>query len=103
MASRSSRNAAAPEFRHRVVRATRDSRLARFLRSMQRSARDPGNLLTSGWFALAIELAAARTKVLSPGAILDRLQHPLQLLTGCARQPERQRRSARLLIGATVC
>jgi tetratricopeptide (TPR) repeat protein len=40
---------------------------------------------------LAIELAAARTKVLSPGAILDRLQHPLQLLTGGALdQPERQ-------------
>jgi predicted ATPase/DNA-binding winged helix-turn-helix (wHTH) protein len=40
---------------------------------------------------LAIELAAARTKVLSPGAILDRLQYPLQLLTGGALdQPERQ-------------
>jgi predicted ATPase/DNA-binding winged helix-turn-helix (wHTH) protein len=40
---------------------------------------------------LAIELAAARTKVLSPGAILDRLQNPLQLLTGGALdQPERQ-------------
>ena len=40
---------------------------------------------------LAIELAAARTKVLSPGAILDRLQSPLQLLTGGAFDlPERQ-------------
>jgi predicted ATPase/DNA-binding winged helix-turn-helix (wHTH) protein len=40
---------------------------------------------------LAIELAAARTKVLSPGAILDRLQRPLQLLTGGALDlPERQ-------------
>jgi predicted ATPase/DNA-binding winged helix-turn-helix (wHTH) protein len=40
---------------------------------------------------LAIELAAARTKVLSPGAILDRLQSPLQLLTGGALDlPERQ-------------
>jgi predicted ATPase/DNA-binding winged helix-turn-helix (wHTH) protein len=40
---------------------------------------------------LAIELAAARTKVLSPGAILDRLRSPLQLLTGGALdQPERQ-------------
>src|SRR6202008_4257302 len=40
---------------------------------------------------LAIELAAARTKVLSPSAILDRLQSPLQLLTGGAiDQPERQ-------------
>ena len=40
---------------------------------------------------LAIELAAARTKVLSPAAILDRLQSPLQLLTGGALDlPERQ-------------
>jgi predicted ATPase/DNA-binding winged helix-turn-helix (wHTH) protein len=40
---------------------------------------------------LAIELAAARTKVLSPRAILDRLQSPLQLLTGGALDlPERQ-------------
>jgi predicted ATPase/DNA-binding winged helix-turn-helix (wHTH) protein len=40
---------------------------------------------------LAIELAAARTRVLSPRAILDRLQSPLQLLTGGALdQPERQ-------------
>lgn len=40
---------------------------------------------------LAIELAAARTKVLSPKAILDRLQCSLQLLTGGALDlPERQ-------------
>jgi predicted ATPase/DNA-binding winged helix-turn-helix (wHTH) protein len=40
---------------------------------------------------LAIELAAARTKVLSPRAILDRLQRPLQLLTGGPLDlPERQ-------------
>ena len=40
---------------------------------------------------LAIELAAARIKVLSPGAILERLQSPLQLLTGGALDlPERQ-------------
>jgi len=40
---------------------------------------------------LAIELAAARTKVLSPGAILDRLQSRLKLLTGGALDlPERQ-------------
>ena len=40
---------------------------------------------------LAIELAAARTKVLSPDAILDRLQNRLQLLTGGALDlPERQ-------------
>jgi len=40
---------------------------------------------------LAIELAAARTKLLSPAAILDRLQSRLQLLTGGALDlPERQ-------------
>jgi predicted ATPase/DNA-binding winged helix-turn-helix (wHTH) protein len=40
---------------------------------------------------LSIELAAARTKVLSPDAILDRLQSRLQLLTGGALDlPERQ-------------
>jgi len=41
---------------------------------------------------LAIELAAARTKVLSPSAILDRLQCRLELLTGGASDlPERQK------------
>jgi predicted ATPase/DNA-binding winged helix-turn-helix (wHTH) protein len=40
---------------------------------------------------LAIELAAARTKVLPPSAMLDRLQSRLQLLTGGALDlPERQ-------------
>jgi len=40
---------------------------------------------------LAIELAAARTRVLSPIAILDRLENRLQLLTGGALDlPERQ-------------
>jgi predicted ATPase/DNA-binding winged helix-turn-helix (wHTH) protein len=40
---------------------------------------------------LAIELAAARIKVLSPSAILDRLESRLQLLTGGALDlPERQ-------------
>jgi tetratricopeptide (TPR) repeat protein len=40
---------------------------------------------------LAIELAAARTKLLSPSAILERLQSRLQLLTGGALDlPERQ-------------
>jgi predicted ATPase/DNA-binding winged helix-turn-helix (wHTH) protein len=40
---------------------------------------------------LAIELAAARTKVLSPRAILERLQSRMQLLTGGALDlPERQ-------------
>lgn len=40
---------------------------------------------------LSIELAAARTKVLSPAAILNRLQSRLQLLTGGALDlPERQ-------------
>ncbi len=40
---------------------------------------------------LAIELAAARIRALSPRAILDRLQNPLQLLTtGAVDLPERQ-------------
>jgi len=40
---------------------------------------------------LAIELAAARTKILSPSAILDRLQNRLELLTaGALDLPERQ-------------
>ncbi|HMJ00495.1 MAG TPA: adenylate/guanylate cyclase domain-containing protein [Gaiellaceae bacterium] len=41
---------------------------------------------------LAIELAAARTKLLSPDALLERLDRALSLLTGGARDaPERQR------------
>jgi tetratricopeptide (TPR) repeat protein len=41
---------------------------------------------------LAIELAATRTKVLTPGQILPRLQRSLTLLTGGARTlPDRQR------------
>ena len=41
---------------------------------------------------LAIELAAARTKILSPRAILERLQSRLELLTkGASDLPERQR------------
>ncbi|HLZ71462.1 MAG TPA: AAA family ATPase, partial [Dehalococcoidia bacterium] len=41
---------------------------------------------------LAIELAAARTKLLPPAALLSRLEQPLPLLVGGARDaPERQR------------
>jgi predicted ATPase/class 3 adenylate cyclase len=41
---------------------------------------------------LAIELAASRIKLLSPQALLERLEHRLPLLTGGARDlPERQR------------
>lgn len=41
---------------------------------------------------LAIELAAARTRLLSPGALLQRLERRLPLLTGGAQDlPERQR------------
>ena len=41
---------------------------------------------------LALELAAARTKLLAPQTLLERLEHALPLLTGGARDaPERQR------------
>ena len=41
---------------------------------------------------LALELAAARTKLLTPETLLTRLEHALPLLTGGARDaPERQR------------
>ncbi len=41
---------------------------------------------------LALELAAARTKLLTPETLLSRLEHALPLLTGGARDaPERQR------------
>lgn len=41
---------------------------------------------------LAIELAAARVKILSPGAVLNKLENRLSLLTGGARDlPERQK------------
>ena len=53
---------------------------------------------------LAIELAAARVKVLSPAAMRTRLASRLQLLTGGARDlPQRQQTLRGALIGATTC
>jgi predicted ATPase/class 3 adenylate cyclase len=48
---------------------------------------------------LAIELAAARVRVLSPHAILERLQHRLSLLTGGARDLPRRQQTLRDAIG----
>ncbi len=46
----------------------------------------------------AIELAAARTKVLTPEAILIRLSNPLKLLTGGARDAHRRQQTLRATI-----
>jgi predicted ATPase/class 3 adenylate cyclase len=48
---------------------------------------------------LAIELAAARTKVLSPEALLERLEHRLPLLTGGRRDAPERHRTLRATIG----
>ncbi len=47
---------------------------------------------------LAIELAAARTKILSPSEILDRLGSRLPLLTGGPRDAPRRQRTLRATI-----
>ena len=48
---------------------------------------------------LAIELAAARTKVLSPAAILDRLEHRLDLLSAGPRDAPARQQTLRAAIG----
>ncbi len=48
---------------------------------------------------LAIELAAARAKVLSPTAMLTRLEHPLELLTSGSRDAPARHRALRDTIG----
>ena len=47
------------------------------------------------WLPLAIELAAARVKVLEPSELLSRLEHRLPLLTGRARDVPRHQRTLR--------
>jgi non-specific serine/threonine protein kinase len=47
---------------------------------------------------LAIELAAARTRMLSPAALLERLQHPLPLLAGGARNVAERHQTLRASI-----
>ena len=48
---------------------------------------------------LAIELAAVRVKLLSPSGILDRLAHPLELLTSGSRDAPDRHRALRDTIG----
>jgi predicted ATPase/DNA-binding CsgD family transcriptional regulator len=48
---------------------------------------------------LAIELAAARVKMLSPNGILDRLERPLELLTSGSRDAPARHRALRDTIG----
>ncbi len=48
---------------------------------------------------LAIELAAARTKVLTAGALLDKLERRLRLLTGGRRDAPERQRTLRATIG----
>jgi predicted ATPase len=65
-------------FRARSVETGREDIVAAICRSLD-------------YLPLAVELAAARTKVLSPAAILQRLERSLPLLTGGPRDaPERQ-------------
>ena len=52
---------------------------------------------------LAVELAAARAKALSPRQILERLSQRLDLLEGAATPTRGSRRCGRRSPGATTC
>ena len=70
-----------------TVRRSCAQRAPRLRAGRRRRRRGRGDLPAPGPLPLAVELAAARTKLLSPRAIAARLENRLELLTGGARRP----------------